>query len=478
MAKIVKKRIELQKFQTPFFESTARFPGMVSSWGTGKTLIFILKALWMSRAYKNNKGMIIRKSFKDLRDSTMSDFEDITGLKIPSSQDIVIPGTNSVIMFRHGDQLRGGPIQNVNLGWFGIEQAEEFDNSDVFDQFRGRLRRKLVVDEKWEPNPEYRAYGDWLKSGGRHVGMIIANANGHNWVWRRWVKGVKITEKDSEGNNVQVGSEFQGHLANTFDNEKILAEHAPDFLQDLRNMEFDNRKKYLRFVMNSQDETDIEGSIYGERLDEIERLGRVCDCPIDTSLPVHVVMDPGYHTAIWFFQIHKLVPKFVRCFECVGGGVEGIIEKCEEFQDKYNYRYGEFFAPFDVNNNAHRTTHGDTLLEAFKENGIRINVLDLETRETDGIVRTERFLGQCWFDEKGCEIGVEALHRLRYKKNQTMSTEEHAVFGTKPVDDWEAHLCDSFRYASLAVPKAANFDRVHQQPVHQEPVMQRTAGCF
>ena len=475
---VTTKRIELQPFQQGFFESKARFPGFLGAWGTGKTLLLILKALWMSRAYQNNKGMIIRKSFKDLKDSTMADFEEVTGLKIPSSQDIIIPGTKSMIMFRHGDQLRGGPIQNVNLGWFAIEQAEEFDNSDVFDQFRGRLRRKLTPDKKWKPNLEYQEYGDWLKSGGRHVGMVIANANGHNWVWRRWVKGISMTETDEDGVETKIGSEFVGFQASTFDNEKILSQHAPDFLADLRNMQYDNPKKYKRFVLNSQDETDIDGSIYGERLDEIERLGRVCHCPLDTSLPVHVVMDPGYHTAMWFFQIHKLVPKFLRCFECVGGGIEGIIELLEKFQEEYGYRYGEFVAPFDIDNNAHKTTHGDTLLEAFKENGIRPIVLDLEKRVSDGIVRTERFLGQCYFDSDGCEMGLEALHRYRYKKNETMSSEEHAVFGTKPVEnDWESHLCASFRYASLAVPRAAQFDRVHETPV-QQPTVRRTAGCF
>ena len=473
---IERKRIELLKFQQPFFESRARYPGFIGGWGSGKTMLLILKALWLSRSCKDNLGVIVRKKFVDLRDSTMRDFEKYTGLTIlQGRKEIVVPGTNSLIMFRHGDEL--ADLQNINLGWFAIEQAEEFDNADGFDQLRGRLRRECTVDKRWKPNPEYKEYGDWLKTpGGKCQGMVIANANGHNWVWRRWVKGIQGVEEgdaDPEARLCPKDPYYEGFMANTFDNKRL----RPDFLEDLKHLAIENPKKYRRFVLNSQDETNIEGSIYGERLDEIERLGRVCPCPLDTSLPVHVVMDPGYHTAMWFFQIHKLVPKFLRCFECVGGGVEGIIELCEKYQDEYHYRFGEFFVPFDVDNNAHRTTHGDTLLEAFKENGIRPVVLALEKRKTDGFVRTERFLGQCFFDTDGCEIGLDALHRYRYKKNETMSSEEHAVFGTKPVDDWEAHFCDSFRYASLAVPRAAQFDKVHETPVMQTTV-RRTAGCF
>lgn len=461
---VVKKRIALEKFQQPFFESTARFPGMISGWGTGKTMTMILKALWASRAYKNNLGVIVRKKFVDLRDSTMKDFELYTGLTIlKSRKEIIIPGTNSLIMFRHGDELN--ELQNINLGWFGIEQAEEFDNADGFDQLRGRLRRKLDVDEDWQPNPEYRDFGEWLKHpDGRNFGMIIANANGHNWVWRRWIRGIAG------------GTDYKGFLASTFDNKRQLRE---DFIKDLEQLAHDNPKKYKRFVLNSQDDSEIEGSIYGERLDEIQKLERVGEFHHDASRPVHLVIDPGYHTGMWFFQTQRLAPVFLKCHECVGGGVEGLIEVMDKFKKDYGWRFGQVFAPFDIKNNAHRTTHGDTLYEAFKENGVPIKALPLEKRVTDGIVRTERFLGQCFFDVSGCEIGIEALHRYRYAKNETMSTEERAVFGMVPVKDWEVHLCDAFRYASLAYKRASTFDRIHGGGITQmRTTVRRTAGMF
>ena len=118
----------------------------------------------------------------------------------------------------------------------------------------------------------------------------------------------------------------------------------------------------------------------------------------------------------------------------------------ERFTADYGYRYGEFFAPFDVDNNGQRTVHGDTIKDAFTDYGIQVHQLPMESRVTNGIEHTERFLGQCYLDAKGCEIGIEGLHRYRWQKNETMSSDERPVFKmTAPVKEWEAHLCEAFR---------------------------------
>ena len=113
------------------------------------------------------------------------------------------------------DEL-AGVIQNVNLGWFLIEQAEEFDTDNEFTKLRGRLRR-----------------GDFQQ------GIIIANTNGHNWIWRGW----KQTEDE----------DYPLVEANTFDNKINL----PDgFIADLRKMQDQSPAQYRRYVLNSWEETD------------------------------------------------------------------------------------------------------------------------------------------------------------------------------------------------------------------------------
>ena len=219
MAKDIEIKFKFEGFQQPFISTEARFPAFVAAWGTGKTMCLIARGLKESVKYKNNLGVIFRKNFTDLRDSTIKDFVRYTNLSVPmSTKEVTLPNTNSTIMFRHGDELSG--LQNVNLGWFGIEQAEEFDSSDTFDMLRGRLRRK---------------------NAGRK-GFVIANTNGHNWIFKRW----KVSDPERD-------EEFKLFEANSFDNVSNL---PADTLADWRKMQKDSPHLYNRYVLNSWEDVD------------------------------------------------------------------------------------------------------------------------------------------------------------------------------------------------------------------------------
>jgi phage terminase large subunit len=211
----MKWEVDLLPYQMEFFESQDRYPCMISAWGTGKTMTAILKAMDLSIRYPGNLGLICRQDFTDLRDSTMNDFEDYTGINVPSNKDVVL-SNGSRIMFRHGSELK--KLQNINLGWFYIEQAEEFETDENFQLLRGRLRREGVP----------------------HQGFLIANAKGHNWLWRMW-------KKDPQ-------EDFHLVEAQTFDNP-----HLPEkFVADLARMKEQSPSHYRRFVLNSHEDVDTD----------------------------------------------------------------------------------------------------------------------------------------------------------------------------------------------------------------------------
>ncbi len=282
----------LEPFQMDFVTSRARFPAMVSAWGTGKTMCAILMGMNHSIKYPGNLGLIVRQNFTDLNDSTIKDFTYYTDIKVPSNHDVVL-NNGSVIMFRHMDQL-AGIIQNVNLGWFFIEQAEEFDTSDEFDKLDGRLRRKNAFCQ----------------------GFIIANTNGHNWIWRRWKNrgGTEyLCDKKflgSDGKPVDSGVDvpYDGYAslveAQTQDNPNLPAH----FLASHNLKKESNPSHYRRYVMNSWEDVDTYDEVISYRMlvDAVDRK------LVHFRTPVRVVScDPAElgndHTVIYAFEGGKVI---------------------------------------------------------------------------------------------------------------------------------------------------------------------------
>lgn len=205
--------VEALPFQKKFLDSEVRYPALVSGIGTGKTLMLLLKIWSFCQTYPNSLALIVRKEFTDLRDSTMRDFEKYFEVKISSEKDYKF-SNNSTIMFRHAAEIE--VLKNINLSIFGIEQAEEFEDEQQFTFLRDRLRRD---------NAPFRQ------------GCIIANACGHNWIWRMW----KSNPKD----------EFALWTASTFENMENL---PADFIEDLKHMEIEAPKHYKQYVLNSFEE--------------------------------------------------------------------------------------------------------------------------------------------------------------------------------------------------------------------------------
>jgi phage terminase large subunit len=246
--------IKLTAYQDEFVFGDGKYKFLKSAWGTGKTLALIVASMNESETYPNNLGVIFRKEYIDLRDSTCKDFESYTGLKISSSRDVVLPN-KSVIMFRHLEELNN--IQNMNLGWFGIEQGEELETDDHFFTLFGRLRRQ----------------NSGLK------GYVISNAKGRNWIWKIKQKGL-FDDKTRK--------RLDKHLsATTFDNAKNLSK---EFISSLEILKTNKPQLYNRFVLNSDDDEDTVDIIIPPAL-----VRKAVNKKIKKSYPIYriVVCDPA-----------------------------------------------------------------------------------------------------------------------------------------------------------------------------------------
>src|SRR3990167_421576 len=219
-------------YQKKFLYSETRHPCLTAGWATGKTMFAIFRSRIYSKGIPNNLGVIFRKTFKSLEDSTLKDFEKYTGIQVPSNRD-VIDKNGSVTMFRHLDEIESINQQNINLGWYYIEQGDELESDKEFYMLFGRLRRAV------EPSLEFLSLGLPIRSG-----WVIANA-GDNWIKKLWKDGrilAAARELGEEGKNFSELIE-----ATTFDNADNLPK---DFLDSLKMMEKTKPEIYKRFVLN------------------------------------------------------------------------------------------------------------------------------------------------------------------------------------------------------------------------------------
>lgn len=230
--------------QADFIRSDARYPAYVAAWGTGKTTAAIGRVM-RACEYPNNLGLIGRQEFTDLKDSTIKDFQDYTGLMVNSAREVVLPN-GSIIMFRHLEEMNN--IQNINLGWFWIEQAEELDTDEIFFKLHGRLRRNVA----------------------KRSGFITANTNGHNWIYKLW-KANKGSDGDYALFEAQSKENAHNLPADTIESWNKLKDKAP--------------KVYNRFVLNSWDEADTTDIII-----KPEWVRAACNRSLNVKAPIRRVV--------------------------------------------------------------------------------------------------------------------------------------------------------------------------------------------
>ncbi len=212
-------------FQEHFCLSTKRYPAIIAGIGTGKTMWMLLKVWKYCETYPNSLAMIVRKEYTDLRDSTLRDVSTYFSVSVDGDKNYTF-SNGSCVMFRHGSEYN--VLKNINLSVFAIEQAEEFETDEPFTWLRDRLRRK---------GAPYRQ------------GIVIANANGHNWLYEYFIRNA--------------GEQYDCVQATTYDNADNLPQ---DFLDDLSRMRVDNPAHYNRMVMNSHEEDDTSDVLITTKL--------------------------------------------------------------------------------------------------------------------------------------------------------------------------------------------------------------------
>lgn len=222
---------ELFPKQDAFIFDEHRFSGYGGGFGNGKTLAGSFKTYFHCQQ-KDAFFLIGRRHATDLTDSTMRDFLQLFGDKgkfSPKNGSFKFYRDGkpwSEVIFRHLDDLQS--LTNMNLSGFWIDQAEE-TSEDAFNFLIGRLRRPVHHRE----------------------GFVTFNMNGHDWIWRRFLKKI-----GTDGKSLPNAEDFFLVTASTLENKSNLPE---DYLKSLLSQP----KEYIkRFVEGSFDVS--AGQIYDD----------------------------------------------------------------------------------------------------------------------------------------------------------------------------------------------------------------------
>lgn len=162
--------------QAEFHALSAKYRLFIGGWGNGKTSGGCAEAFALAMEYPGCTGLILRKTRPELKATTEDQFlnggggpeGDWTGVpqelirKHNKTDNFLELINGSKIHFWPADEP--GKLSNLNLGWFLLDQAEEVPE-EIFQMLIGRLRQARSP----------------------RCGILLANPNGHDWLWRRFV---------------------------------------------------------------------------------------------------------------------------------------------------------------------------------------------------------------------------------------------------------------------------------------------------
>ena len=184
----------------------------------------------------------------------------------------------------------------------------------------------------------------------------------------------------------------------------------------------------------------IKGAYYSKQLIEAEAENRITSVPYEKHLKVHTFWDLGVSdaTSIWFVQAHGKEIRFIDYYEAEG---EGLPHYAKILQDK-GYIYDRHWAPHDIK--VRELGSGRSRIETARSLGINFDIAPNDSIH-NGINAARVIFNRCWFDEKRCKEGIQALRN--YKKDYN---ERRREFSRNPLHDWSSHAADAFRYFAVS----------------------------
>lgn len=208
--------------------------------------------------------------------------------------------------------------------------------------------------------------------------------------------------------------------------------------------------------------TQNPGAIYSAEVDKARIQGRINTSVLHyAQLPVYSCFDIGapLNTKCWIFQA---VGDRINLLESISGDEECATAAAwvKRLKDKVHYNWGGHFIPHD----------GETVWRAsMQEAGLSgVVCLPKPHFEWDNINDALGAFGRCYFNQAGCEDGINSLEAYRSKQEA-----DGVTIRNIPVHDWASHFSTAFGYVHQAIRLGMLVDRsaMPRKPSHGKPVV-------
>ena len=198
---------------------------------------------------------------------------------------------------------------------------------------------------------------------------------------------------------------------------------------------------------------NIQGSIYGELVNQIEDKKQIGSVPYDPAYPVSTSWDLGYGdaTAVIFFQ---QVNHSLHIIDYYENNNEPLPHYAEVLKAK-PYIYKTHYGPNDLDQT--EFSSGRTRREVAYQLGIIFRVAPRILLE-DGIHAVKMILPRCKIDSDKCSKLLIALRHYHRKFN-----DKERVYKIKPVHDFSSHPADAMRCLATALQDDTTNNLIRQR---------------
>lgn len=191
----------------------------------------------------------------------------------------------------------------------------------------------------------------------------------------------------------------------------------------------------------------VDGAIYANEIEALQREGRIRSVPYDPTLKVHTVWDLGWNDSMSIIFVQKVASE-VRIIDFIEDSHRTIDSYVMEIESR-KWRWGTDFIPHDgAHKNFQTGRSTQNLLETL---GRRVTVLPRGSPE-EGIRIARMVFPRAYFDtDKTMEL---VNHLKRYRRAINQVTQEAGA----PLHDEHSHAADAWRYLAESLEMMSNDD--------------------